>query len=229
MGAPIEFDDQLVLPDVRALAEALHDGLSQQLFAAELDLHELRGRTDLPDDVRVVLDRLGTRLTVGAQQLRAALLSVLAAEPGEYRPCRPTALPDAVHELTDAFAACQPTVATSVRVSGDGPEPDQAVGRVLLRAVREGLANVAKHAGAHRVLVVLRRERTSCTVEVHDDGCGDPAELRDSAAQLRSFGLYSLMGDAARVGGRLAVTSSPELSGILLAATVPVAAPATRG
>jgi signal transduction histidine kinase len=76
MVAPIEFDDpglsdgHRVLPDVRALAEALHDGLSQQLFAAELDLHELRGRTDLPEDVRAVLERLGDRLTMGARRRR---------------------------------------------------------------------------------------------------------------------------------------------------------------
>jgi signal transduction histidine kinase len=219
MGAPIEFDDQVLLPDVRTLAEALHDGLSQQLFAAELDLHELRGRTDLPADVRVVLDRLGDRLTVGSRQLREALLSVLVATPGE---CPPIPLPEALRALTDAFATGQPGVVTVVQVTGDGPEPDQPAGRVLLRSVREGLANVVKHAGAERVLVVLRRDRTCCTVEVHDDGCGDPVELQASAAQLRSFGLYSLMGDAARVGGRLAVTASPVLSGILLAVTVPV-------
>jgi signal transduction histidine kinase len=220
----MEFDDQVVVPDVRMLAEALHDGLSQQLFAAELDLHELRGRTDLPEEVRVVVNRLGDHLTLGSRQLREALLSVLVATPV---PCPPIALPDALRELTDAFARAQPGLATAVQVTGDGPEPEQGAGRVLLRSVREGLANVAKHAGAGRVLVVLRRDRTCCTVEVHDDGDGDPVALAAVAAQLRSFGLYSLMGDAAGVGGRLAVSASPVLCGVLLAVTVPVAGPPT--
>jgi signal transduction histidine kinase len=232
MGAPIEFEDpglsdvHGLLPDVRKLAEQLHDGLSQQLFAAELDLHELRSRNDLPDEVRATLDRLGERLTEGNRQLREALLSVLAAEATDA-PLAP--LPDALTELTDAFAAGRPGVATSVQVTGEGPEPDLPAGQVLLRTVREGLANVTKHAGAARVLVVLRRGRACWTVEVHDDGCGDPAELRASAEQLRSFGLYSLMGDAARVGGRLALAASPELAGILLAVTVPVPTLATGG
>jgi nitrate/nitrite-specific signal transduction histidine kinase len=232
MGAPIEFEDvrvadgRCLLPDVRTLAETLHDGLSQQLFAAELDLHELRQRTDLPADVREVLDRLGDRLTLGSRQLREALLSVLVAENGQPQSAP---LPEALSDLTDDFAAARPGVAISIQVTGDGPEPEEPACRVLLRAVREGLANVAKHASAQRVLVVLRRGRRWWTVEVHDDGCGDPARLQASAAQLTSFGLYSLMGDAARVGGRLAVAASPELAGILLAVTVPVPAPATRG
>jgi signal transduction histidine kinase len=232
MGAPIEFedpfisDDRGVLPDVRMLAETLHDGLSQQLFAAELDLHELRLRNDLPDEVRVVLDRLGDRLTLGSRQLREALLSVLVAEDGEVRSAP---LPEALRELSDGFAAGRPEVAISVQVIGDGPEPAEPACRVLLRAVREGLANVAKHAGAHHVLVVLRRGRRWWTVEVHDDGCGDPARLQAGAVQLNSFGLYSLMGDAARVGGRLTLVASPELSGVLLAVTVPVSPPVTRG
>jgi signal transduction histidine kinase len=225
MGAPTEFDDQVMLPDVRTLAEQLHDGLSQQLFAAELDLHELRGRTDLPDDARVVLDRLGDRLTMGARQLREALMSVFAAGEG---PVRATTVTDAVHELAEAFAAAQPAVATTVEITGEGPEPDRSACRVLARTVREGLANVAKHAGAERVRVVLRRSEGEWTVEVHDDGCGDPVELRAAAEQLRSFGLYSLMSDAAQVGGRLAITASPQLRGIRLAVTVPVTPTATR-
>jgi signal transduction histidine kinase len=228
MSTSIEFGDaglsngHRVPPDVRALAEALHDGLSQQLFAAELDLHELRSRNDLPDDVRVVLDRLGERLTMGSRQLRAALLSVLVAAPAQGQPA---ALPEALRELTDAFATDHPGVAISVRVTGDGPDPGPAGGRVLLRAVREGLANVAKHAGASRVLVELHRGERDWTVEVHDDGCGDADRLVAGAAELRSFGLNSLSGDAAAVGGRLSVAVSAELSGIRLAVAVPVPRP----
>jgi len=223
MGAPIEFDEA-ALADARTLAERLHDGLSQQLFAAELDLHELRGRADLPADVRVVLDRLSDRLTVGSRQLREALLGVLTAPEGE---CRATPLPEALAEVTAACAADCPAVAVTVRVTGEGPEPSPAAAGVLLRAAREGLANVVKHAGAAHALVLLRRGRDRWTVEVHDDGGGDPAAVRASIAAMGSFGLCSLTSNVERVDGRLAVLASPELGGIALTVSLPVANSAT--
>jgi signal transduction histidine kinase len=209
MGAPPE-----EVADDRSLAERLHDGLSQQLFAAELDLHELRARTDLPDDARAVVDRLAARLAAGSRQLREALLGVMAEHPAP--------LPEALTELAAAVAAECPAVAVSIEVTGEGPTPSVPARRVLLRAAREGLANVIKHADAGRVLVVLRRGPRWWTLEVHDDGSGEPAVLRASMAQRRSFGLDSLRSNAAPVGGRLAVLPSAELGGILLSMAVPV-------
>jgi signal transduction histidine kinase len=206
------------LPDDRSLAERLHDGLSQQLFAAELDLQELRVHPDLPDDVRAVVDRLSARLAAGSRQLREALLGVPADADDEAS----APLPEALSGVSAAFAAECPAVGVTVQVTGEGPQPPAPAGRVLLRAAREGLANVSKHADAAHALVVLRRGPRWWTVEVHDDGTGDPAALRASMGQRRSFGLDSLLANAERVDGRLSVLSSPELGGVLLMVCVPV-------
>jgi signal transduction histidine kinase len=200
----------------RSLAERLHDGLSQQLFAAQLDLHELRGHPDLPEGVRALVERLSARLSAGARELREALLG---APPGAETDAP---LPEALAELVAAVAADCPSLDVLVRVIGDGPAPPAAARRVLLRAAREGLANVIKHAGAAHALVALRRGPRWWTLEVHDDGSGESAVLRASMAQRRSFGLASLLANAAPVGGRLAVLPSAELGGILLTMTVPV-------
>jgi signal transduction histidine kinase len=221
MGAPIDDAVLAQRPERcadRSLAERLHDGLSQQLFAAELDLHELRVRADLPDDVREVLDRLSARLTAGTRQLREELHAVMAENEADHS----SPLAEALTELSAMVAAECPAVTVAVQVTGRGPQPPAPGGRVLLRAAREGLANVIKHAGATHALVVLRRDPRWWIVEVHDDGRGDPAVLRASMAQRRSFGLDSLLASAGRVGGRLGVLTSPELGGILLTVAVPV-------
>jgi signal transduction histidine kinase len=203
------------------LAAELHDGLSQQLFAAELDVHELRCTPGLAPEVRLVLDRLALRLETGSRDLRSALFKVLETEREEEEP---TPLPGRVREALTEFRECQ-GIAAALRIHGAGPEPSPASARLLLRTVREGLANVVKHANASEVLVVLRCGRRWWTAEVHDDGSGDPRAVRASAAQAVSFGLYSLVSDTSRVGGRFWVAEAPSLGGIRLSVSVPVGTP----
>jgi NarL family two-component system sensor histidine kinase LiaS len=199
------------------LAAELHDGLSQELFAAELDLHELRCLPDLPPAARELVERVGLRLSTGARQLRAVLLATLDPEPaGEAV----TAVAQGVQDLLDSFVRTHP-IATSLQVTGEGPAPGATAGQVLLRAVREGLANVAKHAGATRIDVVLHREQRWWSVAICDDGSGDPEFIRTEVAAARSFGLCSVRTDAARIGGRLTVDTSGECRGVRLCVQVP--------
>ncbi len=201
------------------LAAELHDGVSQQLFAAELDVHELRCIPGLAPEVRLVLDRLALRLETGSRELRSALFKMLEAEREQEEL---TPLPDRVRATLAEFRERHDLEAT-LRMHGGGADPQPAAARLLLRTVREGLANVVKHAGATQVLVVLRCGRRWWTAEVHDDGSGDPRVVRECAAGATSFGLYSLVSDTSRVGGRLWVAESPSLCGVRLSVSVPVA------
>jgi signal transduction histidine kinase len=205
---------------VHLLAAELHDGLSQQLFAAELDVHELRCTPGLTPEVREVLDRLALRLEMSSKELRGALFKMLEAErEHEELVAVSERVRDSVADFRDRHG-CRAVL----EIEGNGPEPDPAAARVLLRTVREGLANVAKHARAAQVLVVLRRGRRWWTVEVHDDGSGDPAEVSRCASAATSFGLFSLDTESARVGGRLWVTRAEGLRGVQLNVSVPVGA-----
>lgn len=205
---------------VHELKVALHDGLSQELFAAELDLHGLRCRTDLPPDVREIVDRIEARVRAGSAQLRSALLSVDA-------PCPDIAGEPALVLLADTEAllsqfADRHRIATALHIGGAGTRIDDRAARVLRRAVQEGLANVGKHAAASQVQLALHRGRRWWSVQVDDDGAGDPEAVRCSAAQVRSFGLSSLHADATRVGGRLRIAAAPLLGGVRLEVAVPV-------
>ncbi len=74
--------------------------------------------------------------------------------------------------------------------------PPPAIGKVLLRAVRELLANACKHAPGARVKLTLRQETlrsTEIVLTVSDDGPGfDPSRL--DASPRGHFGLQCLPG-----------------------------------
>jgi signal transduction histidine kinase len=91
----------------------------------------------------------------------------------------------------------------------DGPEAPLPIGpeveAQLYRLGQEALANVGKHARASRARVRIAAADAVVSVEVADDGRGfDPA-----AVGPEHFGLRSMRGRIADLGGRLEVTSAP--------------------
>jgi len=81
-----------------------------------------------------------------------------------------------------------------------GPQVEEQ----LYRLGQEALANVVKHARASSVTVRIATKDDTVLMEVSDDGCGfDPA-----AVGREHFGLRSMRGRVADLGGRLEVTSS---------------------
>ena len=100
------------------------------------------------------------------------------------------AVAEGAQDLIDRFVRAHSIRAELTVTEGDGPVPTAAAAaRLLLRAVREGLANVAKHAGASRVEVILvRRDERWWTVEVCDDGSGDAGRSVRSWPRLARSG-----------------------------------------
>src|SRR5204863_4634576 len=100
-----------------------------------------------------------------------------------------------------------------VEIAADLPErPPAVVETAVYFVVAEAIANAAKHAGASRVVVRLRRDPTRLLVEVSDDGRGgaDPA----------GSGLTGLRRRVEALDGTLAVTS-PAGSGTTIHARLP--------
>jgi signal transduction histidine kinase len=83
--------------------------------------------------------------------------------------------------------------------------PRQAGVRALCDATREALVNVAKHAGADRVVVSARSTATTAEVTVRDHGRGF-----DPLAPVAGFGLsQSIEGRLAEVDGTVSIWSAP--------------------
>jgi signal transduction histidine kinase len=87
----------------------------------------------------------------------------------------------------------------------------------LYRIAQEALTNVAKHASAGHVSVVVTRREGSVTVVVEDDGRGFGVGGRDGAG----LGLVGMKERVGLLGGRLAIEST-EGSGTTIVAEVPL-------
>lgn len=91
------------------------------------------------------------------------------------------------------------------------PKPlDDDVSVLLFQAVRELLANVAKHAQARNVKVSIRRDDTNIKITVEDDGNGfDTSDTVSHWSRTEGFGLFSIRERLDYLGGRLEVESEP--------------------
>ena len=96
----------------------------------------------------------------------------------------------------------------------DAPGGDEE--RLVYRLVQESLTNVVKHAGASRVEVGVRQEGGKIEIGVRDDGEGFEPE-----ASTPGRGLLGMRERIELLGGRIAVTSTPD-GGTEISATVPL-------
>jgi signal transduction histidine kinase len=226
LGHALLFEQSGVLASLTArarLAADLHDGVAQELFAARLDADELGGYSGLPAEAAIVLDRLTRRLGDATRELRAALHGISQSWwPPEDDCGQSLGVVDLVRDRLDEFRT-RSDVSVNFDVRGVGPEPAVECRDVLVRAVREGLANVLKHANATQVTVALRRGVMGWAVRVDDDGTGRAPDVRRilTLPEAESFGLPSLAAEAVRLGGRFRVSAAPGLGGVSIGVWVP--------
>ena len=190
----------------RRLARELHDETGQALTSVLLGLKAV----ERADDVPAALAQLRELVVATLQDVRR-----LAVE------LRPKALDDfglvaALERLVETFVE-----ATGIAVDFESQLGDERlsseVETTLYRIVQESLTNVAKHAGAHRVSILLVRRATTATALVEDDGHGfdDEDELRGG------MGLAGMRERIALLDGRLTIESTRG-SGTSLVAEVPL-------
>lgn len=92
----------------------------------------------------------------------------------------------------------------------------------IYRIVQEALSNVAKHAQASRVSVLLDRQESKVVAIVEDDGKGfDVDEVFVSETHSDRLGLFGMRERASLVGGTLDIESRPG-SGTTVFVQVPV-------
>jgi signal transduction histidine kinase len=184
------------------IARDLHDSVSQSLFSTTLHVRTAQRALDLEEldptgPVGKELSEIG-QLTRGALAEMRALIFEL----------RPGALAEeglaaALTKQASALSAREGLV-IEVDAPGErlplGPEVEEQ----LYRLGQEALANVVKHARASSATVRIAAKDDTVSMEVSDDGRGfDPA-----AVGREHFGLRSMRGRVADLGGRLEVTSA---------------------
>lgn len=181
------------LEERQRVARDLHDTVKQKAFALGLQLSALRRGQGADGTTLAQAERL-------CAEIREELAEVV-------RTMHPQPRPTAVFRdrLADRVRNWQQSASLSLTCSLEpGPEPAAPVAEQLLRALDEGLANVARHAGPCRASVGLKRlHDDSWQLQVCDDGCGfDPATRQGR-------GLQHLRERAEAIGGELQLLSGP--------------------
>ncbi len=187
-----------VLHERQRLAQGLHDAVNQSLFSAGLIAEVLpRLWEQNPTEGRRSLGEL-RRLTHGA----LAELRMLLAE------LRPAALTDTelgdLLRLLGSALAGRTNIPVAVTVTGEGelPGPVQVA---FYRVGQEALNNIAKHAEASRVDILLEYGPATVELRIRDDGCGFDPEHTPAG----HYGLSMMAERAGEVGALLSVTSQP--------------------
>ncbi|OAA28587.1 signal transduction histidine kinase [Frankia sp. EI5c] len=169
------------------IARDLHDVVIQRLFATGL---QLQGMSRMIDEAAAArLNAAVRELDQTITDIRQTIFSLTAA----------AGAVDLRAEI--AAIASQAEQALSIRptVRIDGPV-DRGIPAVihphLLAAIREALSNIARHARATRIQVLVRVTNTDVAVQVRDNGCGP-------GGASRSSGLSNLRRRALDLGGRM--------------------------
>jgi signal transduction histidine kinase len=199
--------------ELQRIERDLHDGAQQRLVMLTIDagLASERIDTDPEGAKRLILD--------AQEQARQALADIRQL----VRGIAPSILLDrglvaALESLTGRGPI--PTTIRSSLAPGERFSP--AAERAAYFAAAEALTNVAKHSGASRCEVRVRRDGAALVVEIEDDG-------RGGASATPGGGLEGLAGRVEGVDGTFSLTSPPGGPTIVRAsipATIPTPDPA---
>jgi PAS domain S-box-containing protein len=182
------------------LARELHDDLSQKLAALGMEVSTLLQPSanpldSLPERVRTLssrIDVLATDVHALSRRLHPAILDELGLEA-------------ALKEECAAFSA-QAAVPCEVESrSVPVPLPDD-VSVCLYRVAQESLRNIAKHADAAKVRVVLSGRKDGVTLRVEDTG--DGFDLKEVKAK-GGLGLISMEERVRLIDGKFTIQSQP--------------------
>jgi signal transduction histidine kinase len=201
--------DSLLLQERTKWAIHVHDGLTQSVTSALLELRGLqhRIRTD-PETVLATLQQIEDAIRNDLSQIRQILFELEGGTPRREPP-----LATFVSELVERWHL-------PARVSIEG-EVDRISDRTLETAnaiVAEALANAAKHSGAPEVSVRIRAGLEDLRIEVEDRGNGISTGDADGDPH---FGLRLMRGQAEMIGGTIEIDSKPG-SGTRVVAVLPV-------
>lgn len=200
--------DTLLLQERTDWAIHIHDGLTQSVTSAILELQGLqhRIRTE-PELVCATLKEIEDAIRNDLNQIRQILFELEGGTPHREPP-----LATFVSDLVERWHL-------SARVSIEGEVeriPDETL-ETANAIVAEALANAAKHSGAPEVSVRIIAGLDELRIEVEDRGSGVVPPTDDEM----HFGLRLLRGRAERIGGTIEIDSKPG-SGTRVVAVLPV-------
>jgi signal transduction histidine kinase len=202
-----------VLEERERIGMDLHDGIIQSIYAVGLMLEYCNLLLD--EDPPAAKGQLSQAISGLNEVIRDIRSYILDLRPQRFQG---KDLPGGLFELIRAFRA-NTFIQADLQVDAEGDIGlTQAQATGLFHIAQEALANVAKHARARRVSVLVSRNGELATLTVRDDGRGfDPGRV----VAYQGHGLRNMEARARLLGGKLSVTSEID-KGTTVAVTVPI-------
>ncbi|MFC3111381.1 PAS domain-containing protein [Undibacterium arcticum] len=196
----------------RAIARELHDDMGAALTA--LSMHLESAYKLFPDDplwherkarIHGLLKSVVTTTRRIQTDLRPNMLDLFG-------------LKAAINELAEEFEK-RSNIVCRASLPDEELTLDPKLEIVLYRMLQETLSNVAKHAQARRVDLILDVDEDRVALTVRDDGIGIAPERRDNTS---TYGLRGLYERAEFLGGKVAIVANQQRG-----TTVTIALPLT--
>ena len=190
-----------ILEERERIGMDLHDGVIQSIYAVGLTLEH--ARLLIPEDPmqsKGRIDQAIDDLNRTIRDIRAYILDLRPRQMNEEN------LMDGLKRLAAEFK-----LNTQVDITLEGPDDGyrklpQVLALSLFHICQEALANIAKHAHAHKVKVTLWKSPDRLLLEVRDDGRGfDQQHTR----MTLGHGLANIHTRARNVGGDVEITAEP--------------------
>lgn len=226
---------QLLASRRRHLAQQVVTAQEEERYRVSRELHDEAGQalTALKVSLEIILSRLADSSTgtenerrVYADLQKALVLceSTSAQIRSLAHDLRPAALDDLGLDLALEGFCREFSERTNLSISYIGDEvlvlPD-TMAICLYRILQEALTNVAKHAQAKQVQVVLTSNNNCVELSVHDDGQGFTLHPNQYLGKQKlGIGLIGMQERLESLGGQLQIESSPKL-GTRLVAVLP--------
>jgi len=192
------------------IARELHDDLGQLLAALRVNLALLRQRPPSArnEDAKLMAD------------MDALLLQAITSLRRIASNLRPRALDEgglyfALESLRQEFVK-RHGVAITLEANEENLVLDDTYSTAIYRIVQEALTNIARHAGASKVMLQLRRDGESLQLIIHDNGRGIAEQDMDKAS---SFGLVGMRERVWALHGDISIVSD---GGTLIAISLPL-------
>ena len=185
------------------IARELHDQLGQSIAALMLGLKSLADSCEPKEQARLHYQQLQNIANDLARDVHSLALDL-----------RPTALDDLGLEV--ALSNYVEAWSSRWQVSSDFHSnglTDQRLASYLettiYRIAQEALTNVARHASARTVSLILERAEDRIGLIIEDDGCGfDVGTVMKNPAKEQRLGLLGMEERVALVGGSLTIEST---------------------
>jgi len=198
-----------VLEERERIGMDLHDGIIQSIYAVGLTLEHARLlMAETPDYARSRIEQAIGDLNSTIRDIRAYILDL---RPRQFKD---EDLMQGLERLAKEFRAN-----TLVELKLEGPADGEVKlpethAVALFHICQEALANIAKHARAHAVQIVLWSTPERVLLEIRDDGHGfDLSQVK----MTLGHGLANMQTRARNVGGDVEITSEPSEGTTILA------------